>query len=63
MKQTEGDGWSQKKLATICRWMTCHAFPAWHKGGGHRGQTVEKRQQKKQTKDYVVPVALKKAYG
>jgi hypothetical protein len=54
-KWTQGDSGSWKKLAAVCRQMTCHAVPAQCKGPSHKGLTVEK----KLTKDYVVQGALK----
>jgi hypothetical protein len=36
-KWTQGSDGSQKKLATACRGMTCHAIPAQHKGHCHQG--------------------------
>jgi hypothetical protein len=52
--QHQGYGGSQKKLAVACKWMTCHAIPASHKGricqgpgrdsvarGATKGQTLE----------------------
>jgi ribosomal protein L37E len=53
-KWTQVSGWSHKKLAAACRRMTCRVIPARRKGCGHKGLTVEKRRQRKWTKDYVV---------
>jgi hypothetical protein len=36
-KQTQGNGGSQKKLATASRGMTCRAIPTLHKGHDHQG--------------------------
>jgi hypothetical protein len=45
-KRTQGDGGSRKKLAAAPRRMTRSAVPAWRKGRGHTGPTVEKRRRK-----------------
>jgi hypothetical protein len=41
-KWTQGNGGPQKKLATACRGMTCHAICAWHKGHCCQGQGKDK---------------------
>jgi hypothetical protein len=53
-RRTQGDCGSRKKLAATRIQMTHCAIPAWHKGHGHKGLTVEKRRQKNHTKDNVV---------
>jgi hypothetical protein len=58
-KRTQGDGGSRKKMAAARRQMTRRAVPARCRGRYHKGPTVEKRQRKKRTKDYVVRGALK----
>jgi hypothetical protein len=50
-KRTQGNGGSQRKLATAGRGMIHHAGVALCKGRGHTGQLVEQRQQKKQTRE------------
>jgi hypothetical protein len=52
-KWTQGNGGSQQKLAASHKRMTRYAGAAQHKGHGHRGLTVEKREQKKRTRENV----------
>jgi hypothetical protein len=58
-KQTEGNGGSQKKLATVSRWMTYSVFLAWRKGCGHKGQMVENRRQKSGSRTMLYEEPLK----
>jgi hypothetical protein len=37
-KQTQGNGGSKKKMATVRGWLTRRAIPAWHKGPSCQGQ-------------------------